>query len=68
MKTNRPATRQPEQQHQQERALFTAILALENVEECRSFLRDICTPNELQAVATRWVEILESGKQPPDQG
>jgi uncharacterized protein YerC len=66
MKTNRPATQQPEQQ--QERALFKAILALESVEECRSFFRDICTPNELQAVADRWVEILESGKQPPDQG
>ena len=67
MKTNRPATRQPEQQ-QQERALFTAILALESVEECRRFFRDICTPNELQAVADRWIEILESREQPPDQG
>ena len=67
MKTNRPATQQPEQQ-QQERTLFTAILALESVEECRSFFRDIWTPNELQAIADRWVEILESGKPPPDQG
>ena len=67
MKTHRPATPQPEQQ-QQERTLLTAILALESVEECRSFFRDICTPNELQPVATRWVEILESGKQPLDRG
>ena len=66
MKTNRPATRQPGQQ-QQERAFFAAILALESVEECRSFFRDICTPNELQAVADRWIEILESREQPPDQ-
>jgi TrpR-related protein YerC/YecD len=61
MKTNRPVTQRQEQQH--ERALFTAILALRSVEECRSFLRDLCTPTELQAMADRWavVELLERG-------
>jgi TrpR-related protein YerC/YecD len=61
MKTNRPVTLRQEQQH--ERALFTAILALHSVEECRSFLRDLCTPAELQAMADRWavVELLERG-------
>jgi TrpR-related protein YerC/YecD len=61
MKTNRPVTQRQEQQH--ERALFTAIVALESVEECRSFFRDLCTPNELQAMADRWavVDLLERG-------
>src|ERR1700739_971195 len=61
MKTNRAVTVRQEQQH--ERALFTAILALRSVEECRSFFRDLCTPTELQAMADRWavVELLERG-------
>src|SRR5580698_7791921 len=61
MKTNRPVTLRQEQQH--ERALCTAILALRSVEECRNFFRDLCTPNELQAMADRWavVEQLERG-------
>ena len=61
MKTNRQVTQRQEQQH--ERALFTAILALESLEECRNFFRDLCTPNELQAMADRWavVEQLERG-------
>jgi TrpR-related protein YerC/YecD len=33
--------------------LFEAILALENVEECYRFFEDICTINELQAIAQR---------------
>src|SRR6204780_4958396 len=61
MKTNRPVTLRQEQQH--ERALFTAILSLRTVEECRSFFRDLGTPNELQAMAARGavVELLERG-------
>ena len=59
MKTNRPHTQRQEQQH--EKALYTAILALRSVEECRSFFRDLCTPAELQSMADRWavVELLE---------
>jgi TrpR-related protein YerC/YecD len=61
MKTNRPVTVRQEQQH--ERALCSAILALQTLEECRSFFRDLCTPAELQAMADRWavVELLERG-------
>jgi TrpR-related protein YerC/YecD len=61
MKTNRPVSVRQEQQH--ERALFTAILALKSVEECRSFFRDLCTPAELQAMTDRWavVELLNRG-------
>ena len=61
MKANRPVTVRQELQH--ERALCAAILALRSVEECRSFLRDLCTPAELQAMADRWavVELLDRG-------
>jgi len=61
MKTNRPVTVRQEREH--ERALWTAVLALRSVEECRSFFRDLCTPTELQAMADRWavVELLERG-------
>jgi TrpR-related protein YerC/YecD len=61
MKTNRPVTIRQEQQH--ERALCAAILALQSLDECRSFFRDLCTPAELQAMADRWavVELLERG-------
>ena len=38
-------------------------LTLRSVEECRAFLRDLCTPAELQAMADRWavVEYLRRG-------
>jgi len=46
-----------------ERNLDAAILTLRSVEECRAFLRDLCTPAELQAMADRWavVECLRRG-------
>jgi TrpR-related protein YerC/YecD len=46
-----------------ERTLVTAILTLRSVEECRAFLRDLCTPAELQAMADRWavVDCLRRG-------
>ncbi|HMK85736.1 MAG TPA: YerC/YecD family TrpR-related protein [Steroidobacteraceae bacterium] len=61
MKTNRPVTLRQEREH--ERSLYTAILALRGLDECRSFFRDLCTPTELQAMADRWavVELLERG-------
>jgi TrpR-related protein YerC/YecD len=39
------------------------VLTLRSVEECRAFLRDLCTPAELQAMADRWavVECLRRG-------
>jgi TrpR-related protein YerC/YecD len=53
----------PRQEAAAERALSEAFLTLKNVEECRSFLRDLCTPAELQALADRWavVGLLERG-------
>ncbi len=53
----------PRQEALAERALFSAILTLENVDECRAFFRDLCTPAELQALADRWavVGLLREG-------
>jgi TrpR-related protein YerC/YecD len=61
MKEHRALT--PRQEALAERSLFNAILALETVEECRSFFRDLCTPAELQALSDRWivVPLLEQG-------
>jgi TrpR-related protein YerC/YecD len=41
-----------------ERSLYEAIVTLRSVEECQSFLRDLCTPAELQALADRWCAAL----------
>lgn len=38
-----------------EQSLFRAILSLRNVDEVRSFLVDLCTPAELQALKDRWL-------------
>jgi len=49
------------QQQAAEDKLFAALISLRNVEECRSFLKDLCTPAELQALVDRWqvVEYLQ---------
>ena len=46
-----------------ERSLFASVLTLKNVDECRAFFRDLCTPAELQALADRWavVALLQQG-------
>jgi TrpR-related protein YerC/YecD len=46
-----------------ERSLVNALLTLRSADECRAFLRDLCTPAELQAMADRWavVECLQRG-------
>jgi len=51
------------QEAQAERNLIAAILTLRSAEECRAFLRDLCTPAELQAMADRWavVDCLRRG-------
>jgi TrpR-related protein YerC/YecD len=61
MKNSRSIIQRQKQQH--ERALFTSILALQSVEECSNFFRDLCTPNELRAMADRWAvaKPLEHG-------
>jgi TrpR-related protein YerC/YecD len=46
-----------------EASLHRAILALRSVEEVDGFLRDLCTPAELQALVDRWrvVGLLRQG-------
>jgi TrpR-related protein YerC/YecD len=53
----------PRQEAQAQRQLAEALLTLQTPEEVRSFLTDLCTPNELQAMADRWavVECLQQG-------
>ncbi len=43
--------------------LFSAVLNLKSVTECRNFFQDLCTPSELQAMKDRWVvaELLANG-------
>ena len=61
MKPNRHETER--QQTRAENALCKAIISLRSVDECRNFLRDLCTPAELQALVDRWhvVELLQQG-------
>lgn len=53
----------PRQEAQAERSLIGAMLSQRTPEELRAFLRDLCTPAELQAMADRWavVEALQQG-------
>ncbi|NLM52899.1 MAG: hypothetical protein GX197_08800 [Firmicutes bacterium] len=43
--------------------LFDAILRLENIEECYQFFEDVCTINELKAMAQRFqvAKMLHEG-------
>src|SRR5215813_1628793 len=61
MKSHRTLT--PRQEALAERNLYAALSALKSPEECRAFLRDLCTPAEIQAMADRWsvVEFLQRG-------
>ena len=44
--------------------LIEAFLALENADECRRFLMDICTPKEIADLSERWLiaRLLDEGK------
>ncbi len=59
MKPNRDASEN--RRREAEDALFRAVVSLRDLDECRSFFRDLCTPAELQALADRWrvVELLQ---------
>jgi len=59
MKRNRQESLR--QKKRSEDDLFSAVVSLERVNECRKFLRDLCTPAELQALVDRWqvVGLLE---------
>jgi len=61
MKPNRQESDSTRRRH--EDALFTAILSLHEIRECRDFFKDLCTPAELQAIVDRWqvVQLLKQG-------
>ncbi len=61
MKTHRQFS--PRHEAQTERSLISAMLTQRTPEELRAFLKDLCTPAELQAMADRWavVEALQQG-------
>lgn len=56
--------RDPAAEQDAEYRLCEALLSLRGEEEVRNFLRDLCTPAELQAMADRWrvVGLLLDGK------
>jgi TrpR-related protein YerC/YecD len=47
-----------------EKELIEAFLALGNADECRRFLHDICTPQEIADLSDRWLvaRLLDEGK------
>ena len=49
---------------QEKDKLFDAILSLENAEECRRFFDDLCTINEINAMAQRFevAVLLKEGE------
>src|SRR6202007_447264 len=47
----------PRQEALAERNLCVALAALKDPEEVRAFLRDLCTPTEIQAMADRWAVV-----------
>jgi len=61
MKAHTNITRR--QEAQAERHLAEALAVLREPDEVRSFLQDLCTPAELQAMADRWAVVndLERG-------
>jgi TrpR-related protein YerC/YecD len=54
----------PREEIAAEDRLFRAVLAMRNLEECRAFFHDLCTPAELQALKDRWAvaELLAEGR------
>jgi len=53
----------PEDLQAAARCLYEGIVSLTSAEECEHFLRDLCTPAELQALIDRWtvVRMLRRG-------
>jgi TrpR-related protein YerC/YecD len=47
----------PRQEALAERNLCVALATLKTADEVRAFLRDLCTPAEIQAMADRWAVV-----------
>ena len=63
MKPNRNDTER--QQTRAEDALCEALSSLETIDECRNFLKDLCTPAELQALPFMVLDFISSMFTPP---
>ena len=63
MKPNRNESER--KQHKAENALFDAIDSLQSRDEVRSFLTDLCTPADLQALVDRWQVVAYLQKDLP---
>lgn len=61
MKSHRPLDLEKEANN--ERELCLALTHLESADEAQAFLRDLCTPAEIQAMADRWsaARLLSQG-------
>lgn len=46
-----------------EKSLYQAILSLKDTEEIKTFLKDLCTPQEISIMIERWkvCQLLERG-------
>lgn len=42
--------------------LFSAVLLLRTKQECKKFMRDLCTLNELKVMSQRWQAVLSLKK------
>ena len=40
-----------------ENELFEAIVSIDNIEECKNFFYDLCTPSEINEFSTRWLIV-----------
>lgn len=47
-----------------EKDLYKAIVAISTLEEAKNFLRDLCTPTEIQSMTDRWlvVDLIKKNK------
>ena len=52
MKPNRADSK--DARREAENDLFEAVISLRDVDECRNFFKDLCTPAEMQALVDRW--------------
>jgi len=60
----RKSDTEKKEQAKAERELIEAILCLRDADECRRFLRDLCTPKEIIDLSERWVvaRLLDAGQ------
>ena len=56
---------EPELTTKEVKELFRVITALRTEEECRDFLRDLCTFSELKAMTERWQVVKRVNQKTP---